>query len=624
MKKYYFKKNVCVLFVIVCGIQAVFAQNSADIDTFLDGDKLNDSIGTYIKNVSRIIPDSATLQNLWARSPSWNMAWGLGVTGSITVEERKQLGSILSTKDGFGGTNMDLSNFPSSVPFVPAGSVDLRIGIPRIPVDIGFSGLWYNFKDLESIFGDGTDFTYWTAGADIRGGLPQQTFGSFFPGIFLIGGYYFSSMTLGFKATETEKVNLDMRNDSYFLALQISEAGLPVVTPFAGFKAIWSKTDSDYNWETGRPARFGGKDYLMGLKYEAAGLDAPTLLYLHVYGGTSLFGDLITLAASYNIMTSHFGVELSMRLSNHFFHRGKDTPPSGNKKYDEPKYEDRGGSGGDMSAELARMNQKIQRQEDEISELRLKLRAAEAAAAGKGVKIKENEAAGNEEEIQNLNERITEQESELAVLREKRDAQKDELDNLNSAISRAKAELAEVKSRLDDTRAGIDHARKKKERIEAYNDVKYPGGVAYKDILINGGAGFGVAYTTKIQCPPLIVSFDWAVPLFKQPFSLGATAGVSTESDGGINTQNYAAAFRLAYHFGILDFINDVLPFGKLDLYAALDLGGAIETGAGTRPHIMIGALAGAHYYILDNLGAYMEVGYNSLYIYSLGITLKF
>jgi hypothetical protein len=271
--------------------------------------------------VANLLPDSTTLQNVWSYAPGTASGWfGVGLNASVTMLDRSMAsGLIRSGGSAFGGGNTDLMNLSDGIPFLPAASFDLRAGGGRF--DFGISGMWLTpdfFPEYTSVLlGQDSNFEYMTVGVDARYALikDKQFFG-FMPSVTVIGGYYFSYMKFGFDTGSAEKAEIQFRNDSFLFAVQISKE-LPIIKPFIGGKAIFSRTDHAYMWETERPVTFRGENYHAGVKYESGAIDGEMLTYFQVYGGlgfTILFKHVLTASVAYNVITQHFCVNLAARL----------------------------------------------------------------------------------------------------------------------------------------------------------------------------------------------------------------------------------------------------------------------------------------------------------------------
>ena len=312
---------VSVLGLILCS--GLFAQNTNILDTYFDGDELNRRVRNYAINVSNLIPDSTAISNVWSFAPKARGGWfGAGLNGSITLLDRKRVSSLIDDFEGFGGSHQDLSQFPEAIPFLPGAAVDLRVGINRM--DIGLNGMWVDSDILmenlgTSFLGENSSFSYRSFGVDLRyaivtdGGKIFSFSSPLLPALTVQAGYYFTWLGFGIESGN-EKVSVDFRNDTYFVALQASK-NLVLITPYIGLKLIFSKTDSGFSWETDRPVMVKGSPYPDGARYNSGGVEGDTFTYFQFYGGLGLTLTLVEINAgfAYNVVTEHFGISFSAR-----------------------------------------------------------------------------------------------------------------------------------------------------------------------------------------------------------------------------------------------------------------------------------------------------------------------
>jgi len=325
------KKRITAVFVLGVVFSAgLFAQQPDMMDTYFDGDELNRRVRNYNINVSNLIPDSTTLSNVWAAPPPKSFLFGVGINASVTILDRQKVSSLIDEFDGFGGDHNDLSQFPEAIPFLPGAAFDLRIGSKGF--DIGLCGMWVDENILSeyvgtSFLGEGSKFTYRSFGFDFRTVLIREKSNKilfntvtipsvaalFLPTITFQAGYYFTWLGFGIEAGN-EKVNADFRNDSYLLALQASYDVI-ILQPYFGIKMIFSKTDSGFSWETDRPVMVAGMPYPDGAKYNSGGIEGETFSYFQIYGGLGITLPLIGIDVgfAYNVVTEHFGINLSVR-----------------------------------------------------------------------------------------------------------------------------------------------------------------------------------------------------------------------------------------------------------------------------------------------------------------------
>ncbi|AEF85580.1 hypothetical protein TREPR_2648 [Treponema primitia ZAS-2] len=168
------------------------------------------------------------------------------------------------------------------------------------------------------------------------------------------------------------------------------------------------------------------------------------------------------------------------------------------------------------------------------------------------------------------------------------------------------------------------------EDLKTYPDVTPAGSFA-----INGGIGINALGSKygELTVPPLSVSADYALPLGGLPFFVGGIFGFYASRDSWkewTTSYEYTGLFfdigaRFGYHF------NWTVP--NLDTYAVATLGVGIESSnlkiAGknhpdTDPAVLFGVAIGGRYFFTPNLGAFLELGYSSLSIVTLGVSFKF
>jgi hypothetical protein len=153
-------------------------------------------------------------------------------------------------------------------------------------------------------------------------------------------------------------------------------------------------------------------------------------------------------------------------------------------------------------------------------------------------------------------------------------------------------------------------------QAHAIDFLDYPTLINNGDVFLNGGVGFGKTLFAKMQCPPLSISVDYALLILALPFSVGAMVAFSSEKGEDFHASNLGLAARIAYHIG--------WGVDRLDTYALLTLGGIIElTSDTTSGDFWMGVGAGARYFFLPYLGAYLELSIDKLQIISFGVSFK-
>jgi len=322
----HFFKRIAAVFIAGCVFcTGLFAWDV--MDTYFNGDDLNASINRYVMNVSNLIPDMTTQLNVWSFAPgaSGSNWWvGAGLNFNATFYDRSHVGNVLKGNDAFGADNLDLAQFPESIPYLPAVSIDLKFGSRRS--DFGISGMWLDENILAenvgtTFFGEGSSFSLRILGFDFRYAVIEDKRLNWYPSITLQAGYYYTGMNFGISAIDdgkNESVAVDFRNDSFLLGVQVAKEGLiPLLTPYAGYKVIFSRTDSEYEWMTSRPVIINGEPYLSGARYISKSKEGEYKTYSQLYAGfglTFLYSHILTIGAAYTLGTDHFSVNAAARF----------------------------------------------------------------------------------------------------------------------------------------------------------------------------------------------------------------------------------------------------------------------------------------------------------------------
>jgi len=322
------KRIAAVLIFMVFLCAGLFADEEAGAYVF-QGDALNRQIKKYVDNISKLIPDSVTTQNIWSYAPkSTKGMFGFGVNGSITLSKLSELSAFGGSASGFGGDKLDLANFPENIPFLPAFAVDIRGGGKRF--DFGLTGMWATTDMIDGLSSivDGSYYGHRTIGLDFRLALlcdgvqsffkiPLKFPGKLIPGVTFQAGYYFTWMSLGFPANmNTKEINMEFRNDAYFFTLQVSKTFIRLLTPFIGLKLIVSSTVSEFDWISKQTVIFNDVVYEPGAKYSSGSDTRDTNSFLHLYGGLGIKYSMFdfTLGLSYNLISNHMAFSASVRL----------------------------------------------------------------------------------------------------------------------------------------------------------------------------------------------------------------------------------------------------------------------------------------------------------------------
>jgi len=307
-----------VMLTFLCA--AVFAQQDI-MDTYINGDTLNRKIQSYANNIISLIPDTTTLQNIWAIAPDDSFYLGVGINGCLAFLDRTQVSNIATGFEALA-ESVDLTRFPDSVPFLPAVTFDARIGFGSF--DFGLAGTWLDETILEenelNIFGQGSTFALQSLGMDFRYSINDKlSLPKILPIVALQAGYYFTRTTFGIQAEDTgktESVKVDFRNDTLLLGVHISKSLMAnMLVPYAGIRVFFSTTHSDYEWSTNRPVMTNGRLFYNGAKYKSATIMGDTEVSSQFYAGAGInfVTYAFTVGGAYNLDTEHFSINLSFR-----------------------------------------------------------------------------------------------------------------------------------------------------------------------------------------------------------------------------------------------------------------------------------------------------------------------
>jgi hypothetical protein len=176
-------------------------------------------------------------------------------------------------------------------------------------LDMGLSFMYFHSTWVEwnwNMF----DFTIFTLGGDLR-------FSFLIPDVFdvtLGAGYSYTTNKYLFEPS-VASADFNFLTDTVSLSVQMSKKLLlGLLTPFLGVKGAWSGTNVDYSWNTPRNVSLGG--IVVGNNYTYSAVkQGKMLLYPQIYGGLGVFGDLVSLGASYDFAAKNFGAHVSVRLA---------------------------------------------------------------------------------------------------------------------------------------------------------------------------------------------------------------------------------------------------------------------------------------------------------------------
>lgn len=287
------KKLFCTLFIGISITSFSFADDLSEI---------NGHLSHFSEQFSYLIPNAAVQTNVYADAwigkflPSIPMHFAAGIDGGISKFDISDLKAA--------GNRLHITNMPDSLLF-PTFNVNAKIGGFVLPFDVGFSAFCFNTKDVQNIIKN-IDLDFFTIGGNVRyailqgiGLLPKWSIGV---------GYYYSKGAIG-KSSGNASVKVTYQTQTFVAETQISKTFI-FVTPFIGFRAIFSDTDIGFNWNSSIPIS-GLNHYENHTKLNMFDDFIPQL-----FGGVGLKVGLmeIDINASYDFKNIHWTAGTSVRF----------------------------------------------------------------------------------------------------------------------------------------------------------------------------------------------------------------------------------------------------------------------------------------------------------------------
>lgn len=226
----YLMKKIATLFLIclfACGI------------SFADP---HDSMARFTNRVTDTISNACAQQNVYADAwigklfPALPPHFAVGFEGGIT---NMDLSDLCKTAGELG-----LSGFPSSMLY-PTLGINAKIGGLFLPFDIGFSFFTLDTQKT-GINLTPLDLEMFVLGGNFRFAILQGK--GLMPVLSVGVGYYYSKGAIG-KGTSGGAIKVNYDTQVIIAETQLSKKFI-FVTPFIGFRGIFSSTTSEYNWRS--------------------------------------------------------------------------------------------------------------------------------------------------------------------------------------------------------------------------------------------------------------------------------------------------------------------------------------------------------------------------------------
>ncbi|MCR5046625.1 MAG: hypothetical protein K6A42_08610 [Treponema sp.] len=274
------------------------------------GNDVNLKLGNFASELNLTLPNAATQQNVYSSAwigklfPSAPPHFAVGFEAGVTKLNLKPLKEMAEI---FG-----VSGLPSLMIY-PTITVNGRIGGFVLPFDIGFSAMYMDLSNLNSL-ADGFGIQFFNIGGDLRyallkgeGPLPQFSLGF---------GYYYINGNVSFSKDELT-AKMDYSCHTMFLQAQISKT-LLFFTPFAGVRGIFSSSDTNWLWTASASRIASASDYT-DLTTSGNGKSSTNFfgqIIPQIYGGFGMnFGFFaLTISGAIDLRNIIWAGDLSLRF----------------------------------------------------------------------------------------------------------------------------------------------------------------------------------------------------------------------------------------------------------------------------------------------------------------------
>ncbi|MCR5612447.1 hypothetical protein [Treponema sp.] len=277
---------------------AIFADPVSDINTCLNN---------FSTQLNYVVPNAVTEHNVYSDAwigkfvPSLPMHFAIGIEGGVTKLDVSDLAKAAEM--------VTITGFPSSLVF-PTIGLNAKLGGIFLPFDIGLSFFSMNTKDL-SFLQNQIDLSFFTLGGNIRWAILQGK--GFCPKWSIGAGYYYSKGSVG-KASNDYSISTSYITHILVAETQISKT-IIFVTPYVGFRAIFTKAETNWAWSASASSAGIGGTFSGAGKVTSEFMDS---FIPQLYGGIGLKLALIQLDinGSWDFKNSvwSFGTSLRFKL----------------------------------------------------------------------------------------------------------------------------------------------------------------------------------------------------------------------------------------------------------------------------------------------------------------------
>lgn len=227
-------KLFTTLFIAVALSSTAFAQTQLE--------QFNTHLDNLASQLNKVIPNAATEQNVYSDAwignffPSVPMHFAAGIEFGLTKFDISELKEAANT--------LHISSVPNTLLY-PTIGVNGKIGGFFLPFDVGFSFFTLDTSKMGNLL-NGVNLNLFVIGGNFRyailqgkGPLPKVSIGV---------GYYYSNGALGTNSNDSS-IQMKYETQTLVAEAQVSKK-LIFVTPFLGFRGIFVKSTTDYNWKS--------------------------------------------------------------------------------------------------------------------------------------------------------------------------------------------------------------------------------------------------------------------------------------------------------------------------------------------------------------------------------------
>lgn len=267
---------------------------------------INNLLDNFNTQLNNIIPDASAQQNVYSDAwigylvPSDKMHFAIGLEGGLTqinMDDLYQAAKLIH-----------VSGVPETFAY-PTLGINAKAGGIFIPFDLGvsfFAADTRNFNELLS----GIYLNMFVIGGDIRFAIIQEN--QYLPCWSVGAAYYFSKGGIGCGTSESG-IDLDYETHTLIAQTQISKK-LSFITPFIGYRALFSNTRSNYAWRSADGITIDGTLTKKGSS--STSIDFLDSFTSQVFGGLGLSLGMVQLDtnASYDINHNIWNGGVSVRI----------------------------------------------------------------------------------------------------------------------------------------------------------------------------------------------------------------------------------------------------------------------------------------------------------------------